>query len=350
MNKHPHLNAVLVDCEAETVRTFADGLEATTHRPWTLEETINNTGHGSALKVLGRYVGYFLTPLRVFAHRHDYACIVGWQQFYANIFAFWCRLFRVRKPCVVVSANFTYKSKPGLVGRIYYRFMKFSVCNEYVDFLHVPSHKYADRCVAELGIPREKFLVTTFGIPDEWDRWKDVPRPQPEAYTLSIGRSNRDFDFLVEAWRQPALQERQLVIISDTYQPRAALPPNVRLLSQVRDEASMPWLAHCSLLVIPIADGNIASGDTVLLTGMQFEKTVVVTRPSTLAEMYIADGADGVVLDKEVASAAERIAALLADDSERQRIGEAARQSYLAKFSRRSLGEQIGLALHKAGF
>jgi glycosyltransferase involved in cell wall biosynthesis len=350
MNKHHHLNAVLVDCEAETVRTFADGLEATTHRPWRLEETLNNTGHGSALKVLGRYVGYFMTPLRAFGHRRDYACIVGWQQFYANIFAFWCHLFRVQKPCVVVAANFTYKAKPGLVGWLYYRFMKFCVCNNYMDYLHVPSHKYADRCVAELGIPRQKFIVTTFGIPDEWARWQRVARPQAEAYTLSIGRSNRDFDFLVEAWREEPLRGQQLVIISDTYQPHAPLPEGVRLIQNVRDDASMPWLAHCSLLVIPIADGNIASGDTVLLTGMQFEKTVVVTRPSTLAEMYVTDSEDGIVLDKEVASSARRMAALLHDDAERSRIGHAARQSYLAHFSRRSLGEQVGMALQQAGF
>jgi glycosyltransferase involved in cell wall biosynthesis len=349
MEEH-RMNAVLVDCEAETVRTFVDGLENTTHRPWLMEETINYSGHGSLLKNLGRYWGYFMTPLKAFRHRRDYACIVGWQQFYANIFAFWCRLFRVRKPCRVISANFTYKAKPGIIGWIYYRFMKFSVCNEYIDYFHVPSHKYADRCVEELGIPREKFLVTTFGIPDEWEHWRPAPRPTEEAYTLSIGRSNRDFDFLVDVWSQSSLQGHRLVIISDTYQPRKPLPSSVTLLDNVRDAASMPWLVHCSLLVIPISDGNIASGDTVLLTGMQFEKTVVVTRPSTLAEMYLVDGEDGVVIDKEVAPAAERLGALLSDEEQRNRIGLAARQSYLAKFSRYSLGAQIGLALQESGF
>jgi glycosyltransferase involved in cell wall biosynthesis len=192
--------------------------------------------------------------------------------------------------------------------------------------------------------------VTTFGIPDEWEHWRPAPRPTEEAYTLSIGRSNRDFDFLVDVWSQSSLQGHRLVIISDTYQPRKPLPSSVTLLDNVRDAASMPWLVHCSLLVIPISDGNIASGDTVLLTGMQFEKTVVVTRPSTLAEMYLVDGEDGVVIDKEVAPAAERLSALLSDEEQRNRIGLAARQSYLAKFSRYSLGAQIGLALQESGF
>jgi hypothetical protein len=72
MEEH-RMNAVLVDCEAETVRTFVDGLENTTHRPWLMEETINYSGHGSLLKNLGRYWGYFMTPLKAFRHRRDYA-------------------------------------------------------------------------------------------------------------------------------------------------------------------------------------------------------------------------------------------------------------------------------------
>lgn len=56
-----------------------------------------------------RYLRYFTFPWKVFLHRKKYDCILGWQQFYAINFAFYCRLFQVRKTNKVVALNFTYK-------------------------------------------------------------------------------------------------------------------------------------------------------------------------------------------------------------------------------------------------
>ena len=223
--------------------------------------------------------------------------------------------------------------------------MRFAVNNKYVDYLHVPSSLYADRCAQELGVDRSRFLVTTFGIPDRWNELKDKCTAPATGYVLSIGRSNRDFDFLLRVWRREEMKDLHLVLIADTYTPKEALPANVTHLKDVKGEASMPWMLYCDMMVLPIDDGNIASGDTVLLTGMQMKKVVVITRPSTLAEMYIQDGVDGVALDKDEASFAQSILTLMNDTALRTRIGDAARQTYLERFSRRSMGRMIGQQL-----
>lgn len=334
-------NIILADCVAAEVETFREGLEESTGLKFSIESFINNKGHGSKLKQLGRYARYFTVPFKVFLHRKEYGVIVGWQQFYANLFAFYCRLFCTKKVNLLVSCNFTYKSKGGVIGKVYYRFMKYALANRYVDYLHVPSHKYAERCCYELNIPLSKFIVTTFGIPDEWNIWKSSEAPC-KSYVLSIGRSNRDFDFLLKVWASDLLKKIKLVIISDTYKPSLPVPHNAVIYDNITGAASKPWIAHCEMMMLPIDDGNIASGDTVLLSGMQMEKVVVITKPSTLAEMYIHNGIDGFAAEKDVDSFAELVCSLMKDENLRCKIGRQARQSYLEHFSRHSLGVQIG--------
>jgi glycosyltransferase involved in cell wall biosynthesis len=293
------------------------------------------------LKKLLRYGGYFTVAFKYFLKRKNYDYIIGWQQFYTNILAFYCRLFHVQKSGTIVSMNFTYKKKNGFIGKLYHKFMCYSLNNDYIDYLHVPSEKYAERCSKELGINLSKFIVTTFGIPDTFDNWTGS-KVTSSDYTLSIGRSNRDFDFLMQVFADEKLQEQKLILISDTYKPTIEIPSNVTIYDDIKGPASMPWIANADLLIIPIDDGNIASGDTVLLTGMMFEKTVVITKPSTLAEMYIKDGENGVAINKNVEEAADKIAKLLSDKATLDKIGKNARQSYLKNFSRLSLGKQVG--------
>lgn len=279
-------------------------------------------------------------------HRKRYGIIIGWQQFYAINFAFYSRLFHVKKRNPLIAGNFTYKAKGGFAGKIYRKYMGYALHEGYIDYMHVPSYIYAEACSEDLSIPIDKFLVTTFGIPDIYDKWKDSTVPLKD-YTLSIGRSNRDFDFLIDVWKEKCLSNRKLVIISDTYKPKGSLPENIIHYSNITGDASLPWIANSNLMVIPIDDGTICSGDTVLLHGMQFKKTVVVTAPSTLSEMYIKDGIDGITLRKDKEEFAKEIAKLLDNEEERQRLGENARKSYLAKFSRFQLGKQFQKCIQK---
>jgi glycosyltransferase involved in cell wall biosynthesis len=75
---------------------------------------------------------------------------------------------------------------------------------------------------------------------------------------------------------------------------------------------------------------------------MMFKKTVVITQPSTLAEMYITNNQNGIVINKDITEAANVIAALLSDKAKLEEIGNNARQSFLDNFSRLSLGSKIG--------
>lgn len=338
MNKK---NIILADCDPEEVKTFSEGCNAiATDANFKILSLVNKISYNGVFKEAIRYLQYFIFPFRIFLNRKKYNVILGWQQFYAINFAFFCRLFHVNKCNTNVVVNFTYKRKSGITGKIYYSYMKYCCQNKYIDYFHVPSYNYVDICCKELGINKNKFIVTGFGVPDTYENMKYLKTPM-KNYSLSIGRSNRDFNFLVNVWKQDCMKDKILVIASDTWRPIEQLPKNVIHKTNIKYKDSFAWFNNCNLCIIPISDGTICSGDTVLLTGMMFGKPTVITKPSTLAEMYIEDGINGICVEKNVKTAALTISDFLNDKNRRETIGNNARKCFLKKFSRKNMGIQL---------
>ncbi len=331
-------NVLLADCRPEELTTFVKAIHEEGIQLDCLS-VISNGGRTGRFSNLNRYFKYFSTPWSAFIHRNEYNYIIGWQQFYALIFCFWCQLFHVKKKNRVIAVNYTYKKKAGFVGNIYEWFMKKCVCNDYIDYLHVPSNNYAESFSKDFGIPKEKFIVAPFGIDDKAEKYGKtaVPKEAPSAgYALAIGRSNRDYDYLIKVFEKI---DFDLVIISDEYK-RTNLPKNVKLINDVSGERQYPWIANCEIMIIPIADTNICSGDTVLLTAMSLGRTIFVTSPSTLSEMYVVDGLDSIYINKSVDETRERIVSYL-NNTNNSSIGENARNTFVNKYSRYIMGKNI---------
>ena len=190
----------------------------------------------------------------------------------------------------------------------------------------------------DFNIPISKFIVAPFGIDDLMDKYGNMERPErapQNDYVLSIGRSNRDYDFLVAVWEKV---DANLVIISDEYKNNN-LPDNVTLINDVNGDEQYPWISNCQALIIPIDDVRICSGDTVLLTAMSLGKKIFVTNPSTLSEMYVDDDINAIYINKDVEDTRKIISEKLgATDN---RIGDNARKTFLEKYSRYSMGSII---------
>ena len=292
-----------------------------------------------------RYMSYFLYPIIIFFTRKKYKIIIGWQQFFALIFVFYCELFKVKKKNFCVALNYTYKEKNGLIGFVYECFMKKCLNSRYLDYVHIPSYNYVKYCKEVLGADENKFIVAPFGVQDRYEQFKNS-KVNYENYVLSIGRSNRDFKFLIEAWREI---NYPLLIICDTLKIDEKLPSHIKILNNVLSENQFPYLMNSDFIIIPILDGAICSGDTVLLTGMSFCKTMIVTKPSTLQEMYINDGIDGIAIEKDIIVFREKIFHLLNNKELLTEIGENARSKYLQKYSIYTMGKAIGEILKQKG-
>lgn len=335
---------VLADCAADELKSFMDGLNESRETPFVCKSIIANGIRKGKLSEIKRYLTYFVTGWRTFLKRKKYGVIIGWQQFYALIICFWCSVFHVKKRNTVVALNYTYKPKKGIRGKIYHWFMKKSMNPKYLDCAHVPSNQYADILCETFHFPRERVLVTTFGIDDIYARWKDAPAPdgyEKNGYALAIGRSNRDFDFLIRAWESIAFP---LVIVSDSYTRKEECPPNVHIIKNVAGDGQYPWIVNSRMVVIPIRDGTICSGDTVLLTSLSFGKNVIVTSPSTLGEMYITAGENGFLVEKNEDCMRELVQKILTGVAD---VSENARHSFLTRFTREALGCNVDAFLSK---
>lgn len=335
-------NVLLVDCAPEEVRSFADGLSSQ-GRPFAIRSHIANWKRTGAVSELRRYGAYFAAGFSAFLHRKEYDYIVGWQQFHALIFCFFCALFHVKKQNVVTALNFTYKEKTGPLAGVYRRFMEKCLSGGYMDHLHVLSESYADEVSRMFSFPRERILVSPFGVDDLYADTASLSAPEGferGGYALAIGRSNRDYDFLIRAWEEIDLP---LVIISDTYKGEAKAE-HITLLDNVDVSRSYRWILNCGLMILPIDDPSVCSGDTVLLTAMSMERKIIVTAPSALAEMYITDGDNGLLSEKTVPALGRAVSKALSSPDCAD-LGARARKSYLDHYSRQSMGRKLSALL-----
>ena len=332
------INIILADCDVNEIEDFKQGIEQELNEELQISSKICNGKHDIFGNVY-RYFMYMFFSFTVFIKRKKFNYVFGWQQFYALFFAFYCKLFKVEKNNTVIVCNFTYKEKRGKIGKIYKRFMKYCLQSGYIDYIHVPSNKYAKECSEIFSLPIDKFIVTTFGIEDKYDIWKNS-EVEYENYTIAIGRSNRDYDFLIKAWNYVDIKNK-LLIVCDTYKPKTELPKNIILRKDICGDSQFPYIKNSNCVILPIENGNICSGDTVLLTSMSFEKTVVVTVPSTLGEMYIEHEKNGLCFEKNIEEFGRNVNGLINNKNKLKQIGEYARKSYLERFSRLNMGKVI---------
>lgn len=331
-------NILLADCVAQEVLPFLEGLR-TPNVSFSVHSHIANWKRTGKVSEAKRYLKYFSVGFSYFWNRKKYGMVIGWQQFYALIDSFFSSVFHVKKVNTIIALNFTYKAKAGKLGGVYRWFMGKCLNPRYMDYIHVLSDAYADEISCEFHFPRERILVTGFGVNDPLPEYADMQPPagyQKDGYALAIGRSNRDYDFLIQAW---ASMDYPLVIISDTYTGQTT-DQNIKIYRNIAGEASYPWIANCGLMILPIDDGNICSGDTVLLNAMGCERKILVTTPSTLAEMYVEDGKTALLTPKEPAIFRQKVLQAL-NDPQYANMGQNAREAFLKKYSRETMGRNV---------
>jgi hypothetical protein len=170
-------NIILCDCQPKEIYSFREGIESEAGVTFSVKSYVANFLRKSKIANIRRYAMYFLVPIITMAHRKRYQYIIGWQQFYALIFSFYCSLFHLKKKNIVVALNFTYKKKNGIVGKIYKRFMRKCLNPKYMDYIHVPSNDYANLIVEEFAFPQNRIIVSHFGINDEFATHQEMPAP-----------------------------------------------------------------------------------------------------------------------------------------------------------------------------
>ncbi|MHC1721408.1 MAG: glycosyltransferase family 4 protein [Clostridiaceae bacterium] len=333
-------NVALFDSTEEEAADFINGLSDSTGLIWEASVYRSNEGRKSKLDNMKRYSKYFIFPFKIFLHRKEYDNIVAWQAFYGLIYAFYCRFFRVDKVNTLLIKNFTYKPKKGIIGAFYFRFMNYVVKSDYIDVFVCSSQTFCDYCSRTFNEAPERFVFLPFGIND-FSKLFDTDEPAGDDYILSLGRSNRDWDFLIDSLAETRYPVR---IVCDELH-RVSLPSNIKIYNNVWEKESYSFIRNCKCMVIPIKDGSIGSGETVLLQAMSFAKPIIITKPSCLADDYVSDGVTGLVINKNKTELLEAVNKIFYDADLCRTLSANARQLFLDKHSLYSYGTYLGKTL-----
>ena len=336
-------NVALFDSSYDEAKEFIEGLKKETKLDWEAIVCTSNKGRKGINNII-RYIKYFFFPFKIFLTRKKYNIIIGWQEFYGLLFAFYCDLFKVKKNNYLIIKNFIYKPKRGIIGKMYYKFMNKIVHSKYVDVFICASKTMIDYCSEVFNISKDKFCFLPFGVND-FSQKKSFTKEPTEDYFLSLGRSNRDWKLLINTFKG---NNQKLIIICDELKyDEKDLTDNIIIKNDVWGDDTLEYIYNCKCMIIPIENGRIASGDTVLIQAMSFSKPIIITKPSCLADDYVEDGVNGLIVEKKCDSMNNAITRIINDTELCKELSKNSRNRYTTEHSLKKYGSRVGEIINK---
>lgn len=316
------MNAVLVDFELKKDWKFPKVLESMSSDKWTVVDCQTNQYYGQMIKTLFRYVLYFVFPLKIVLNRSRWNIIIAWQQFYGINFAFWCRLFHLKKKNKLIVMTFIYKKKAGLMGRLYHKYMSFAVRSKYIDKIICFSKGESLYYPEVFGVDNSKFIYVPVGIAP----LKDV-ETSDEGYIFATGRSNRDYDFLMNVLKDTGYQCQ---IACDTLSDSQTGGGTI-ILSNCHGEEMIKRMARAHCVVIPLKDVKVSSGQLVILQAMSLGKPVICTDADGIRDYATEDTA--IMVHNDVDSWREAIVSLYEEKKRYNCMSESAMELFEKNFT-----------------
>lgn len=327
----PKQNLLIVDFKPDS-KWDLHAIMASNH-PTKLKKYVTNAPfYHKFIGNIFRYLCYFLVGFITALRSSRYDTIVTWQQFHGVAYAFFCRLFGIRKRAKCVILTFIYKPKQGKLGSLFRKFVKYSIDNEYIDKIVVYSAKEREFYSELLNIDIEKFVFIPLGV----EPVKTV-RSARGNYIFSSGRSNRDYNFLINAL---AHKKYQVHIACAGFKPDDDSDPNMEVLHKCFGEDMLKQMARSFCVVIPLQDAHISSGQLVILSAMQLGKPVIVTKNDSVGE-YVVDGETGFIIDKEPEALIEAVEKLFKDSKLYKRMADNSIRKFENEFTLSSFGTRL---------
>lgn len=332
-------NTLLIDSDYNEANEFIKGLKEINKDIWDIELFENNKIYG-----IKRYVKFFTVGLKIFLNRKKYSdkVVLCWQQFYGIVIAFFCRLFHVQKKFSLVIMTFIYKEKKGVLGEIFYRFVKYAVTSKYVDKIILTSQGEAEEYSKIFGLSREIFEFVKCGAvhynPQEFFDQDLVKK----NYLFSTGRSNRDYDFLVNALENT---KYKLVIACDIYHQRDK--DNVKVYNKLFGKDMLRYMCNAKAVVICLDNDKIAAGQLVFLHAMNLGVPVIITKSQGITDDYVIDGYNGLIIEKKRESLLAALKLIDTDKGLYERLKKNSMHEFEENYTYYVMGKNIGEILNR---
>ena len=324
-------NVILVDFIPNENWGFREKLSASSSEKWNVSFCKTNTLHGGKLASVKRMFWYFFFPLQMVFKRKKYDKIIGWQQFYGLNFAFWCRLFNLKKVNDLTVMTFIYKRKSGGAGNLYHQYMKYIVTSKYINRFICFAKEECEYYSEMFGVDKSKFVFVPLGKCMESNT-----AVTDEKYIFATGRSNRDYDFLVEAVKD---SEYKLVIACDSYHLKESVE-NVTVLNDCHGEQMLELMAKSHCVVCPLKNLKLSSGQLVVLQAMSLGKPVVCTMSDGIKD-YVVDGVTGLLVKNEKEEWLEALDRMYSNPEAYIEMSRMAKKTFLANFTENAMYERI---------
>lgn len=327
MNKQ---NIVLVDSDITDEWEYPHVLKKVTGEKWFVKSKNTckyRSGRGKILK----YFWFFIFPLTIVINRHKYAKIIAWQQFFGLNIAFFMRLFRLKKANDLTVMTFIYKRKNGITGSLYHKYIHFIVTSGYIDRFICFAKEECNYYSSLFGVEKSKFVFEPLGVAK-----KNRYATSDKGYIFATGRSNRNYDFLVNTLNSSGYE---LIIACDTYKNRR-ISNNVKILDDCHGDTMLKLMAESHCVAVPLKDLNISSGQLVILQAMAMGKPVVCTNAEGVKD-YVTDGITGFLADNSKELFLKAIHKLYSNKPLYETMCVNARHAYENKYTSIAMFERI---------
>lgn len=281
-----NINLLVVDSSADEEWSFYKGLNL--NNEWILKNYVCNGTQKSKFKELKRYLTYYKVGKKLFKNNDKYSKVVAWQQFFGIFMCYFLSKKKKKSNCEIIILNFIFKEKKGFIGKKYKNFVFTALKCKNIKKIVVLSSSEIEYYSKVFNLPKDMFVFIPIGV----DR-----NPKFESttgdYFLSAGRSNRDYDFLVESFKK---MDGKLVIISDKYKNNN-LPSNVTILDSCFGDDYEKMVANCYAMIVSLTDEPISSGQLVVNNAFMYKKPVIVTNNPGIID-YVDDKTEGYIIEK----------------------------------------------------
>ena len=312
---------------------FWRGVEHETGQSWEVRRCCINEYAG--IKKYTRYLKYLFYPLYLIAVRNRYEVIISWEQFFGLVMAFYMRILHIKNCPPVDIMTFIYRPKKGIAGKLHFYFVSKAVTSRYVRKIYVFGKSEIDYYMQLFGLPREKFVAEVLGIADIASQINALAPVQHGRYFIAAGRSNRDYDFLRDAWKDST---EQLCIVCDV--ESADDTPHIHYEKDCHGNDYLRLLADARAVIVPLRSREFSSGQLVVLQAAMLAKPVIVTENDTIRD-YVDDGKTGFIIAKDSKALKQALQKL--DDAELYaQMCQNARDKFEHCFSLYELGCRVG--------
>ena len=332
MTQKMNKNMVITGYALSKAPDFIPSLEEATGEEWGYWGLRSNIKRRGALTELYRYFLYYWFSLLIVLKCMSCKNIITTQQFYGLIVAFYSRLFQLKKRYTLTVLTFIYKPKNGFLGNVYFRFIRYIVTSKYIDAIVVYPEGEVGYYEQLFGCAPGRFHYVKLGKSDEGKSFV----PVKGDYLISVGRSNRDYKWLVDAISGTGYK---LFVVNDKF-AEEVYDENIQPLKSCHAKEMLELMSKAFCVIVPLLDPNISAGQLVVLQGQNLHKPVIATRSAGITD-YITDSETGFIINKDKG---ELLAILekLKDDALYERISQAGYDSFVRNHSVGSQFRDIG--------